>query len=69
MARIRHYSKEVTGGSPLSLSILLGISSAVVDNVPLVQDSRCWPRFCVLKKFTAAMSFEPALEWFKGMRF
>lgn len=32
-------SKEVTGGSPLSLSILLGISSAVVDNVPLVQDS------------------------------
>ena len=30
--------KEFTGGSPLSLSVLLGISSAVVDNVPLVQD-------------------------------
>ena len=58
MARIRHYSKEVTGGSPLSLSILLGISSAVVDNVPLVQDSG-----------VATMSFEPALEWFKAMRF
>ncbi|CAE7905714.1 NHD2, partial [Symbiodinium necroappetens] len=30
---------EFTHGSPLALTSLLGVSSAVVDNVPLVQAS------------------------------
>ena len=30
-------AKDFTHGSPLALTTLLGVSSAVVDNVPLVQ--------------------------------
>lgn len=39
LSRYSEFMNEFTGGSPLSLSVLLGISSAVVDNVPLVQAS------------------------------
>lgn len=33
---VASFLETITGGSPVSLSILLGLSSAVVDNVPLV---------------------------------
>lgn len=39
LSRYSEFMNEATGGSPLALSAMLGISSAVVDNVPLVQAS------------------------------
>lgn len=37
LKRYSEFMQEVTGGSALALSTMLGVSSAVVDNVPLVQ--------------------------------
>ncbi|CAJ1390234.1 unnamed protein product [Effrenium voratum] len=39
LSRYAEFMNDITNGSPLTLSILLGVSSSVVDNVPLVQAS------------------------------
>merc|ERR1719158_1090761 len=39
LARYAKAMKDLCQGSPTTLCILLGLSSAVVDNVPLVQGS------------------------------
>eukprot|EP00434_Breviolum_minutum_P028145 symbB.v1.2.024900.t1/scaffold2381.1/size80542/6 len=39
LSRYALFMQRVTGGNPTTLAALLGVSSAVVDNVPLVQAS------------------------------